>query len=63
MKKCCISKMSWLESFPSHWKMCRLKDYTATNTGITFTKANLVDSGNAVLSYGQIHAKNNQNQS
>lgn len=59
MKKCCISKMSWLESFPSHWKMCRLKDYTATNTGITFTKANLVDSGNAVLSYGQIHAKNN----
>lgn len=59
MKKCCISKMSWIESFPSHWKMCRLKDYTATNTGITFTKANLVDSGNAVLSYGQIHAKNN----
>jgi type I restriction enzyme S subunit len=59
MKKCCISKMSWIESFPSHWEMCRLKDYTTTNTGITFTKANLVDSGNAVLSYGQIHAKNN----
>lgn len=59
MKKCCISKMSWIESFPSHWKMCRLKDYTATNTGITFTKADLVDCGNAVLSYGQIHAKNN----
>ena len=49
----------WLESFPAHWKMCRLKDYTSTNTGITFTKADLVESGNAVLSYGQIHAKNN----
>lgn len=49
----------WLESFPTHWKMCRLKDYTSTNTGITFTKADLVESGNAVLSYGQIHAKNN----
>ena len=49
----------WLESFPTHWKMCRLKDYTSTNTGITFTKADLIESGNAVLSYGQIHAKNN----
>ena len=49
----------WLESFPTHWEMCRLKDYTSTNTGITFTKADLVESGNAVLSYGQIHAKNN----
>lgn len=49
----------WLESFPTHWKMCRLKDYTSTNTGITFTKVDLVESGNAVLSYGQIHAKNN----
>ena len=49
----------WLKSFPAHWKICRLKDYTSTNTGITFTKANLVESGNAVLSYGQIHAKNN----
>lgn len=49
----------WLESFPTHWKMYRLKDYTSTNTGITFTKADLVESGNAVLSYGQIHAKNN----
>lgn len=59
MKKCRVSEMSWLESVPAHWEMCRLKDYTSTNTGITFTKANLVDCGNAVLSYGQIHAKNN----
>lgn len=59
MKKLLSIERSWIESFPAHWKMCRLKDYTSTNRGITFTKADLVESGNAVLSYGQIHAKNN----
>jgi len=59
MKKPLDFEKEWLKSFPAHWKICRLKDYTSTNTGITFTKANLVESGNAVLSYGQIHAKNN----
>lgn len=59
MKKLLSIEKSWIETFPAHWEMCRLKDYTSTNTGITFTKADLVDSGNAVLSYGQIHAKNN----
>lgn len=49
----------WLNSFPAHWKMSRLKDHTVTNTGITFTKADLVEDGNAVLSYGQVHAKDN----
>ena len=49
----------WLPSFPAHWIMSRLKDHTFTNTGITFTKADLVEDGNAVLSYGQVHEKNN----
>lgn len=49
----------WLLSFPTHWKMSRLKDHTQTNTGITFTKADLVEGGHAVLSYGQVHAKDN----
>lgn len=49
----------WLASYPAHWNMSRLKDYTTTNTGITFTKADLSETGNAVLSYGQVHAKNN----
>ena len=59
MKKLLSIERNWIESFPAHWKMCRLKDYTSTNRGITFTKADFVESGNAVLSYGQIHAKNN----
>lgn len=58
MKKV-ICGMDWLDFFPFHWGICRLKDYTSTNIGITFTKANLIECGNAVLSYGQIHAKNN----
>lgn len=49
----------WISNYPNHWKMSRLKDHTYTNTGITFTKADLVDEGNPVLSYGQVHAKNN----
>lgn len=59
MKKPLDFEKEWLESFPANWKLCRLKDYTSTNTGITFTKANLAESGNAVISYGQIHAKSN----
>jgi len=49
----------WLQSYPHRWKMGRLKDYAITNTGIAFTKADICESGNAVLSYGQVHAKNN----
>lgn len=53
------TELDWATEIPCSWNVDRLKNYTSTNTGITFTKANLVDEGNAVLSYGQIHAKNN----
>lgn len=59
MKELFQLEKEWLASYPAHWNMSRLKDYTTTNTGITFTKADLSETGNAVLSYGQVHAKNN----
>lgn len=59
MKELFHLEHEWLPKFPTHWKMSRLKDHTFTNTGITFTKADLVETGNSVLSYGQVHAKNN----
>ncbi|ROT16288.1 restriction endonuclease subunit S [Muribaculaceae bacterium Isolate-105 (HZI)] len=59
MKELFHLEYEWLPKFPTHWKMSRLKDHTFTTTGITFTKADLVETGNSVLSYGQVHAKNN----
>lgn len=53
------TELDWAKEIPSSWSVDRLKNYSSTNTGITFTKANLVDEGNAVLSYGQIHSKSN----
>ena len=53
------TELEWAKETPENWCVDRLKNHTSTNTGITFTKADLVEVGNAVLSYGQIHAKNN----
>ena len=41
------------------WKVSRLKYLFSTSTGISFTKAELVEEGCPVLSYGQIHSKEN----
>lgn len=49
----------WFLEIPVGWGLEPLKKFASTNTGITFTKADLVEDGNAVLSYGQVHAKNN----
>ena len=49
----------WFPQIPADWRLEPLKKFATTNTGITFTKADLVEEGNCVLSYGQVHAKNN----
>jgi putative type I site-specific restriction-modification system, S subunit len=49
----------WFPQIPADWRLEPLKKFTTTSTGITFTKADLVEEGNCVLSYGQVHAKNN----
>ena len=49
----------WFPQILLGWELEPLKKFASTNTGITFTKADLVEDGNAVLSYGQVHAKNN----
>ena len=49
----------WFSQIPETWELVPIKWFTSTNTGITFTKSDLVEQGNAVLSYGQIHAKDN----
>ena len=41
------------------WEIKRFKSLFSTCTGISFTKAELVEEGCPVLSYGQIHSKEN----
>ena len=53
------SGVEWIGKIPSQWKTMPLKRYGHFNKGLTFTKAELVDEGNAVVSYGQVHSKQN----
>ena len=53
------SGISWIGNMPSHWTITRFKYCFTTGTGLNITKADLVDEGVAVISYGQIHAKYN----
>lgn len=51
--------VKWLNDIPSNWNVFNLNHISSTTTGLTFTKADLVENGNAVISYGQIHSKLN----
>ena len=53
------SGIEWLGDIPSHWKICRLKNIFSFGKGLQITKENLIPAGVAVVSYGQIHSKNN----
>ena len=49
----------WLDNYPSDWKVIPLKRYFSFGKGLPITKADLVEKGEKVISYGQIHAKYN----
>ena len=51
--------LEWINRIPSHWSSMPLKRYGRFNKGLTFTKADLVEDGHPVVSYGQVHSKNN----
>lgn len=50
------SGIDWIGEIPSHWSIMPLKRQGTMNTGLSFTKADLVEVGNPVVSYGQVHA-------
>lgn len=54
------SGIEWIGKIPSHWKVMPLKRYGQFNKGLSFTKADLVDNGCPVVSYGQVHSKLNK---
>lgn len=53
------SGVKWLGEIPSHWEVVRFGKHFKFRKGLSITKADLIETGIAVISYGQIHAKNN----
>ncbi len=53
------SGILWIGKIPSHWEVKPFGRYFSFGKGLPITKADLQSKGIAVISYGQIHAKNN----
>lgn len=53
------SGVKWIGEIPSHWKIEPFGRHFQYGKGLPITKADLQDKGIAVISYGQIHAKEN----
>jgi len=53
------SGVEWIGKIPEYWVVKKLKYAFDFGKGLPITKANLEDSGVAVISYGQIHSKKN----
>ncbi len=53
------SGVDWIGEIPEGWELNKFRNLFKTRTGITFTKAQLEEEGEPVISYGQIHSKEN----
>lgn len=53
------SGVVWIKEIPSDWTYKPLKAIFTFGKGLSITKANLVEKGFPVISYGQVHAKYN----
>lgn len=53
------SGIPWIGQIPEHWEILRFKTRFSTRKGLTITKADLAETGIPVISYGQIHSKDN----
>jgi len=53
------SGIAWIGEIPKHWEVRRMKSIYNFGKGLNITKADLVNKGIPVISYGQIHSKLN----
>lgn len=53
------SGVEWIGEIPAGWEVYPFRRCFSLSKGLAITKANLVDDGLPVISYGQIHAKSN----
>ena len=49
------SDVDWIEHIPLGWEIKPFKEIFRTGKGLSFTKADLVNEGVPVISYGQVH--------
>ena len=54
------SGFEWIEKIPEDWKIKNLKNVFNFKKGLSITKDNLIEQGQPVISYGQIHANFNK---
>lgn len=54
------SGIEWIVNIPEKWKIKPLKTLFSFYKGLPITKADLKETGERVISYGQIHAKYNK---
>lgn len=54
-----MSKNSWIDHWPSNWELVRFKSAYRFSRGLDVKKQDLSDHGLPIISYGQIHAKDN----
>lgn len=52
-----ISNHDWFGNLPKGWEMRPLKSIFTFSKGLNITKNDLTETGNSVISYGQIHSK------
>lgn len=53
------SGIGGIGQIPENWEICPMKTYFSFGKGLSITKSDLRDNGVSVLSYGQIHSRNN----
>lgn len=53
------SGLSWIPQIPENWTINRLKVLFQYSKGLGITKEDLIDEGIPVISYGQVHSKDN----
>lgn len=49
----------WDIDYPKNWTLKRIRESFSFRKGLSITKANLEETGIAVISYGQVHSKKN----
>lgn len=53
------SGVEWIGEIPKYWEINKIKYMFSNGKGLPITKENLIDEGLPVISYGQIHSKDN----
>lgn len=54
------SGIEWIGQIPEHWEVLPIKNLLNFNKGLSITKEDLTEDGVSVISYGQIHSKDNK---